>query len=225
MLADLDTALSRYLSTQTLPGQSIKVELEPPTKDWAARRTGPVMNLFLADIREDLDRRTVTPRELIGESGIVQARLAPIRFYSVTYLLTAWTTTPEDDHQLLGSALIALLRQDVIPAEYCSGMLAQMVGDGYSITTRIGGKTFTERMVTELMTAIGGDYRPTLSIVASIPVPTGTPVEAGPPQTEPPVIKVGDMNSDATTVARGRSPEDPEAGLRTRTRPSSGTTA
>ena len=221
MLADLDAALSTYLSTQTLDGQTIRVELDPPTKDWAARRTGPVLNLFLADIREDLDRRTVTPRELINESGMVQARLAPIRFYSVTYLLTAWTTTPEDDHQLLGSSLIALLRQDVIPVEYCGGKLAEMVGEGYSITTRIGGKTFTERMVTELMTAIGGDYRPTLSIVASIPVPTGTPVEAGPPQTEPPVIKVGDMDSGASTVARGRNPEDPDAGLRTRTRSAS----
>jgi hypothetical protein len=73
-------------------------------------------------------------------------------------------------------------------------------------------------MVTELMTAIGGDYRPTLSIVASIPVPTGTPTDAGPPQTAPPAIKVGNTNTGAQSEVRGRNPADPDAGMRTRTR-------
>jgi hypothetical protein len=219
MLADLDSALSRYLTEETLPGQSIKVELDPPTKDWASRRTGPVLNLFLADVREDLDRRTVNPRELVNDNGQVTARVAPLRFYAVTYLLTAWTATPEDDHQLLGSALIALLKQDIVPPSYIGGQLASIVGTGFSITTRIGGKTFTERMVTELMTAIGGDYRPTLSIVASIPVPTGTPAAAGPPQTAPPAIKVGNTETGASSEVRGRNPADPNAGVRTRTRP------
>ncbi|MEY4137573.1 MAG: hypothetical protein RL205_1701, partial [Actinomycetota bacterium] len=36
-----------------------------------------------------------------------------------------------------------------------------------------------------------------------------------------PVIKVGDMDSGASTVARGRNPEDPDAGIRTRTRSAS----
>ena len=218
MLADLDIALAKYLAEETLPGQTIKVELDPPTKDWASRRTGPVINLFLADVREDLDRRTVNPRELVNDNGLVTARTAPLRFYSVTYLLTAWTATPEDDHQLLGSALIALLKQDIVPPSYIGGQLADIVSTGFSITTRIGGKTFTERMVTELMTAIGGDYRPTLSIVASIPVPTGTPVDAGPPQTAPPAIKVGNTDTGASSEVRGRNPADPDAGIRTRTR-------
>lgn len=233
MLADLDIAISRYLTAETLPGQSIKVELDPPTKDWASRRTGPVLNLFLADVREDLDRRTVNPREIVNENGQVTARVAPLRFYAVTYLLTAWTATPEDDHQLLGSALIALLKQDIVPPSYIGGQLAAIVAKGFSITTRVGGKTFTERMVTELMTAIGGDYRPTLSIVASIPVPTGIPTEAGPPQTAPPAIKVGNTDSGAQSEVRGRNPADPDAGMRTRTRadgspvviPSAGTPA
>ena len=57
MLSDLDAALKNYLQNETILGQSVQVSLDPPTKDWSARRTGAVLNLFLADIREDVDRR------------------------------------------------------------------------------------------------------------------------------------------------------------------------
>lgn len=233
MLKDLDAALSGYLTAETLPGQPLRIELEPPTKEWAARRSGAVLNLFMADIREDLERRTANPRAIRNDSGFVIARQNPPRYFAITYLLTAWTTTPEDDHHLLGQALLALLKYDYIPLDYVKGELAAFIGADFPIHIRVGGKTFTERMVTELMTAIGGDYRPTISILCSVPMPAGVPEEAGPEQTAPPVVKVGDMGNPElpnqgplpSDTVRGPNPKDPGTGLRTRMRPDEKTNA
>ena len=146
MLSDLDAALKNYLQNETIPGQSVQVALDPPTKDWAARRTGAVLNLFLADIREDVDRRDVNLREITNDQGVVVARQQANRFYLVTYLLTAWTSTPEDDHRLLGLALVAMLRQDYLPFEYVTGDLSGLVGAGFPLTTRVGLRAMNERV-------------------------------------------------------------------------------
>ncbi|GDX32686.1 hypothetical protein LBMAG15_16210 [Actinomycetes bacterium] len=222
MLSDLDAALKGYLQQQTIPGQSVQVALDPPTKDWAARRTGAVLNLFLADIREDIDRRDVNLREITNDQGVIVARQPANRFYLVNYLLTAWTATPEDDHRLLGLALVALLRQDYLPFDYVSGELAVLVEAGFPLTTRVGLRAANERTYAELMTAVGAEYRPPLSVTISMPVPTGTPEAAGPPQTKPPVVSIGDTRSDAAEQVQGPNPEDPDAGFRTRTRPANG---
>ncbi|CAB4700418.1 unannotated protein [freshwater metagenome] len=225
MLSDLDAALKNYLQNETIPGQSVQVALDPPTKDWAARRTGAVLNLFLADIREDVDRRDVNLREITNDQGVVVARQQANRFYLVTYLLTAWTSTPEDDHRLLGLALVAMLRQDYLPFEYVTGDLSVLVGAGFPLTTRVGLRAMNERTYSEMMTAVGAEYRPPLSIIISMPVQTGTPEAAGPPQTVPPVVSIGDTRSGASTTAQGPDPEDPGAGYRTRTRPTSDVSA
>ena len=37
--------------------KDVDVVFDAPTKDWAARRNAPTVNLYLYDIREDLRRR------------------------------------------------------------------------------------------------------------------------------------------------------------------------
>ncbi len=60
MLADVDRAVAALLESERLGGQAAKVAFDAPKKEWAAARTAPTLNLFLADIREDLTRRTTT---------------------------------------------------------------------------------------------------------------------------------------------------------------------
>ena len=57
MISDVDAALETLLRTEVLRGQSAEVVLEAPTREWAARRSGPVVDVFLYDIREDVERR------------------------------------------------------------------------------------------------------------------------------------------------------------------------
>lgn len=222
MLADVDESLRALLAADTFPGQSVRVDLDAPNKEWSGRRTAPGLNLFLADIRENLELRRVDPIEVRNNDGQVTSRQPHPRYYALTYVLTAWAATVEDEHRLLGSALVALLRSDFLPDHFSTGQLAEQIQAGYPVRLRVGGTLFTERMATELWSSLGSDYRPSISVTVIVPFPAGTPMPAGPPQTQPPVVRISDTEQPARTESiRGRSPQHPENGLRTRTRPTS----
>lgn len=218
MIADVVQALSAMLSAEEIAGMHPVVAYEAPKKDWAAARTSPTLNLFLADIREDLSRRTVSLLEETTSEGVIEYYHQPFRIYDLTFTLTAWTNRPEDDFALLGLALSCLNRFDYIPAEFCSAELSGFLAEGHTLTMRVGGKIFSDRFATELFSAMGTDYHPILSVVVSLPVPSGVRVPAGPPQTQPPRVTVSDTRSAATDTVRGRDPDNPDAGLRTRAR-------
>lgn len=217
MLADVDRALAAMLESERLAGQAPKVSFDAPRKDWAAARTSPTLNLFLADIREDLDRRSTTMIEETDATGMVISRQQPFRHFNLTYTLTAWANRAEDDHELLGFALSLLCRYDYVPPEFTSGALAVLLEEGHALHLRVGGKIFSDRFATELWSAMGTDYHPFLSVVVSLPVAAGIPMPAGPPQEVPPHISLSN-DAGAKDVVRGMDPKDPERGLRTRRR-------
>ena len=83
---------------------------DAPTKDWAGRRNVPTIDVYLYDIREDLRRRE---RGLINEYDATAgstARHLPPRYFKLSYLVTAWTQRPEDEHRLLSALLSCFLR-------------------------------------------------------------------------------------------------------------------
>ena len=225
MLTEIDKALGTLLSTQTYVNERIKVDLEAPTKDWAARRTGPVLNLFLNDIREDTQRRTADIIEVKDEKGIVVARRPAERTFMFSYALSAWTSRPEDDHALLGAALNNLLQREYLPEDLCEGTLAELARAGRPALVRVGGVLYSERLVTELWTAIGGEFRPVIAVTVSTLIPAGLPTPAGPPQTAPPQFRLGNTETGATSEFQGAMPQtpavdsdDPSAPPPTRTR-------
>lgn len=220
MLADVDRAVAAMLESERLGGQAPKVAFDAPRKEWAAARTSPTLNLFLADIREDLDRRSTTLIEEVDDTGLVVSRQQPFRYFNLTYALTAWANRPEDDHELLGFALSLLCRYDYVPPEFCAGPLRDLLDQGHALHLRVGGKIFSDRFATELWSAMGTDYHPFLSVVVSLPVASGVAQPAGPPQQVPPRISVSDHSGTAHEVVEGRDPKDPERGLRTRRRSS-----
>ena len=208
MLTEIDQALSTLLSTQTYLNERIKVDLEAPTKDWAARRTGPVLNLFLNDIREDTQRRTADIIEVKDEKGIVVARRPAERTFMFSYALSAWTSRPEDDHALLGAALNNLLRQEYLPEDLCQGTLADLARAGRPALVRVGGVLYSERLVTELWTAIGGEFRPVIAVTVSTLIPAGLPTPAGPPQTAPPQFRLTNPETGATSEFQASAPAE-----------------
>lgn len=223
MIPEIDRALVTLLSTQTYSEEKVRVDLDPPTKDWAARRTGPVLNLFLNDIREDTEKRSADIVEVRDDKGIIVARRPAERTFLFSYALSAWTSRPEDDHALLSAALGALLRREYLPEEICDGVLAELASLGRPAMIRVGGVLYSERLVTELWSAIGGEFRPIIALTVSSLVPAGLPVPAGPPQTEPPTFVFGDTQSGATSTisGAGRDREDVDAPAgRTRSRES-----
>ena len=54
------------------------------------------------------------------------ARHLPPRYFKLSYLVTAWTQRPEDEHRLLSALLSCFLRHDAIPADLLAGPLAEL---------------------------------------------------------------------------------------------------
>jgi hypothetical protein len=190
MIHEVDEALRRLVREEALRGSDIEVVFEAPTKDWAARRNAPTVNLYLYDLREDLRRRQ---RGLINEydpTGTrVVARHQPPRHIKLSYLLTAWTQRAEDEHRLLSSLLTTFLRYEAVPAGLLTGRLAELA---LPVPMTVALPPPEDRSFADVWSALGGELKPSLDIVVSAPVDAGASRPAGPPAEAGLEIAVGD---------------------------------
>jgi hypothetical protein len=177
VIHEVDQALKRLVRDEALSGTEVDVAFDAPTKDWAARRNAPTVNVYLYDVREDLRRRQ---RGLLNEyaDGVITARHVPPRHYKLSYLVTAWTQRPEDEHRLLSALLFGFLRYEAVPAGFLSGSLVEL-GLPVPITTALPPPE--DRAFADVWTALGGELKPSLDIVVSVPVDIGRVFPAGPP--------------------------------------------
>ena len=192
MIHEVDEALRGLLREEALDGSDVEVVFDAPTKDWAARRNAPTINLYLYDIREDLRKRS---RGLINEydrRARVTGRRLPPRYYKLSYLLSAWTQRPEDEHRLLSLLLDALLRHDALPVERLTGRVHDL---GLPVDLQVGLPPPEDRSFADVWTALGGELKPSLDVVLSVPIVPARVFEAGPPVTDGPYVAVNDTTS------------------------------
>ncbi|CAL9365166.1 hypothetical protein SUDANB171_00748 [Streptomyces sp. enrichment culture] len=181
MIHEVDEALRGMLRTDVIAGAQIAIVFEAPTREWAAKVNAPTVNLYLYDIREDMRRRERGLHNEYNEAGIVVARRRPPRYFKLSYLITAWTKRPEDEHRLLSSLLISLLRQDALPAVHLTGALAEL---GIAIPMTIALPPPEDRSFADVWSALGGELKPSLDLVISVPVTESPVYPAGPPVTD-----------------------------------------
>ena len=124
MIQDVDESLRNLIRRDALTGTDVEVLLDAPTREWSARRNSPTLDMYLYDIREDLRRRENGLIDVLDEAGHVKERRRPPRYYKLSYLVTAWTQRPEDEHRLLSAVLLCLLRHDHLPLDVLAGRLA-----------------------------------------------------------------------------------------------------
>src|SRR5918911_574745 len=124
MIQDVDESLRALVKREALNGSKAEIAFDAPTKEWSSRRNVPTVDLYLYDIREDLERREVMWEEVRGPDGFVIERRPPPRRFKLSYLVTAWTQRPEDEHRLLSSVLSCFIRHQVMPADVLAGTLA-----------------------------------------------------------------------------------------------------
>jgi hypothetical protein len=206
VIHEVDEALRRLVKEQALHGTDVEIAFEAPTKDWAARRNAPTVNLYLYDIREDLRRRQ---RGLLNEyasDGTVAARHVPPRHIKLSYLITAWTQRPEDEHRLLSELLLNILANEAMPADLLTGSLAAL---GLPVPMTIALPPPEDRAFADVWTALGGELKPSLDVVVCAPVDAGRRFPAGPPATEGMRITVGDDAAVAHHVGAAEEPAGP----------------
>lgn len=101
MIHEVDEVLKGLIGGGALSGSGIDVSFEVPTRDWAARRNAPVVKAYLYDVREDMARRQRGRTGVRDDHDIVVRHRRPPRWFQLSYLVTAWTKTPQDEHRLL----------------------------------------------------------------------------------------------------------------------------
>src|SRR5947207_100366 len=120
MIQDVDESLRALVKRDALNGSKADVAFDAPNKEWSSRRNTPTVDLYLYDIREDLEQREVMWEDIRGDSRdsrLITERRPPPRRFKLSYLVTAWTQRPEDEHRLLSSLLACFLRNPIIPED------------------------------------------------------------------------------------------------------------
>src|SRR5436309_1834787 len=162
MIHDVDETLRTLVRRDALNGSDVEVAFDAPSKEWSARQNKPTVNLYLYDIREDLDRRRVQFEEIradVDGRNIVVDRRVPPRKFKLSYLVTAWTQRAEDEHRLLSALLSCFLRHPTMPTDALAGALAQA---RMPILLNIALPPPQDRSISDVWSALGGELKPSL---------------------------------------------------------------
>jgi hypothetical protein len=124
VIADVDASLKKLLSG-AIEDEKAVISFDAPTEEWANKLKAPVVNLFLYDIQEDLDGRKADWDDIRDERGRVIARQPPPRRYRLTYFVSAWASTAEEQHHLLSEILRTVPQREIVPYECLHGTLAE----------------------------------------------------------------------------------------------------
>lgn len=122
MIRDLDATLSAWLSA-VAPFASISFE---PAASAAGSPAGdrPTLTLALVEVQEDQAAGTLSWSTRRNDEGRVVGRMPPTRRYRFTYLVAAVAADTGAEHATLGSVLVGLAADDVVPEEHLRGVLA-----------------------------------------------------------------------------------------------------
>ena len=203
MIHDVDESLRELVRRDVLNGSGVDVSFEAPSKDWASKRSGPALNLYLYDIHEDLKQRRVQFEDVRDQDGRVVQRVMPPRRFRLSYLVTAWTQRPEDEHRLLSAVLSCFIRSDAVPPEVLQGALA---GVDEPVRCTIALPLPPERSISDVWSALGGELKASLDLVVTAPFVTGRELPVGPPVTEEPFVRMRPADGSLETAARRRPP-------------------
>ncbi len=200
MIQEVDAALEALVRRDVLNGARVEVVFDAPTKDWVARRNSPAINIYLYDIREDLSRREVS-RTQFREPGsqVVTEHRLPARRFRLSYLVTAWTQRPEDEHRLLSACLATLVRNEFIPLDLVAGSLA---ASPFPVILSVAMPLPAERSIADVWSALGGELKPSLDLTAIAPLDPGWREPAARPVLDEPVLGVGGPGIETERPAR-----------------------
>lgn len=200
MIHDVDETLRALIRRDALDGSSVDVVLDAPTRDWAARRNSPTVDLYLYDIREATGQRQMGEMTFRDAEGHITGRRPWPRRFKLSYLVTAWTQRPEDEHRLLSAVLACFLRYDCLPGEVLAGSLAGT--DAVQVTIAVPPPQ--DRAVSDVWSALGGELKPSLDLVVVAPFDTGSLVPAAKLVQEEPRLRV--RSGEAAEEAPRRRP-------------------
>lgn len=201
VIHEVDELLEKLVKRDALNGSAVELVFEAPTKDWVARRNAPTVDLYLYDIREDLQRRVPAWEDGRDADGRVHSRRLPPRRFKLSYLVTAWTQRPEDEHRLLSSLLSCFIRNAMIKPDALEGSLADL---DLPVYIDVGQPPTQDRSLADVWSALGGELKPSLDVIVTAPIEVKRDSPVGPPVLAGPAIGLSAAGAVEVVTARGR---------------------
>jgi len=183
MLDDLDRSLNELLKRGLPPTvvQQVDISFAPPDDRFPPSSVKlPAIDLFLYDIRENLELRDREWQLERRSDGTGLKKRPPVRV-DCSYLVTAWaassSSTPAyDEHRLLGEVMKVLLRHPVLPEQVLLGSL-QGQKPPLPAVSLLSGQL---QSMGEFWQALGGKPKAALNYTVTIGVDAFAAEETGP---------------------------------------------
>jgi hypothetical protein len=180
MINDLDETLAALLKRELPKGlaEQVQVSFSAPDDQFPPQSVAlPAIDLFLYDVRENLELRSTESYVDRRSDGTGLRVEAPVRV-DASYLITAWpsqsvTDPSEDEHRLLGEVMRALLRHRTIPSEVLQGSLVDQALP-LPVSTLQPGRL---QSLGEFWQAMGGKPKAALNYTVTIAIDVAEPVE------------------------------------------------
>lgn len=177
MIRDLSLTLRSLLDDPALATvfpelAAAQVVFDRPAESFNPAQT--TVNLFLYDIRENLELRSSEPL-LERHSGQAIIHPPPLRV-ACAYLVTAWpvggTELPLQEHRLLSQTLQVLAGHPTIPPRFLQGQLAGQQPPLPMLTAQADGL----KDPADFWAAIGNKLRPSITLTATLAMERFAPI-------------------------------------------------
>jgi len=165
MINDLDETLKQLLVKKAgLDPAEVDISFDIPTRDWSTPVTRPTVNLYLYDLRENRQLRETYWDDEVGEDGRVSMKRRPLRI-DLSYMITCWTSSAEDQHRLLWRVVETFFRYSPIPDDVLVGDLQQLT---HPVRTDVAQPDGVLKNVSDFWGALENQLRPSVSLVATL---------------------------------------------------------
>lgn len=174
MIHDLDETLKQILVKQgKLNAGDIDITFEQPTGEWAVSLSRPTINLYLYDIRENVELRD-RGFSVERENGTARRVWHPKRI-DLSYLITVWARNPEDEHQILWRVLHTLSRVRKIKSKDGIGTV---LDQPYDMPTKVALPSDALRNIPDLWGVMENQLKPSINFLVTVALDTEEVVEA-----------------------------------------------
>ena len=174
MFAEIDDSIRQLLIQRgKLDSGEVDVSFQMPTRQWAAGISRPTVNLYLFDIRENTELKNPNPWVVRRGPDNTAIKSRPDVRMDLTYKVTAFATTVEDEHRLLARTLVTFLQNPSLPA----GVLHSSLGDE-EIPTMVTSNSPGQGMA-DFWAAMNNDVRPSLDYRVTASIDLSQEIEVG----------------------------------------------
>ena len=165
MINDLDETLKQLLVQKAgLDPGEVDISFDIPTREWSTPVTRPTVNLYLYDLRENTALRETYWDDEPGDGRQINLKRRPLRI-DLSYMITCWTSSAEDQHRLLWRVMETFFRYSPIPDDVLQGNLHHLT---HPVRTNVAQPDGVLKNVSDFWGALENQLRASVSLVVTL---------------------------------------------------------